>query len=113
MTIISVSTVRVQVISPMHKSWKKYEIRNKTLRKRKAKGKLFRKSCNGCVAKEEYEKDKNIVMCKMPYKAMQFCPCSNCLVKVTCSSYCERYENVRRKHDVRYRNWLKRVNGRK
>lgn len=65
--------------------------RNKTLRKRKAKGKLFRKKCEGCVVFKQHIDDETI-NCPVPYKDMPLCPCNICLVKVMCDKFCSKFE---------------------
>lgn len=98
--------IKVKTKKIRSKKWRGMEIPKATLRKRIAKGKLFRQSCDGCISKEEYDTHK-IMMCKLPYKAMPFCPCRNCLVKVSCVNYCDRYKQTREKYDIKHKNFIR------
>jgi hypothetical protein len=69
----------------------KYGQRNRTLRKRKAKGKLFRKKCEGCIVFRNHEEDGST--CPVPYKYMPLCPCQPCLVKVMCTRFCNKFNS--------------------
>lgn len=73
----------------------RYGCNPRTLRKRRAKGKLFRKKCEGCPVFEENKIDKDAA-CPVPYKDMSICPCQTCLVKVVCDrTFCNKFKGTK------------------
>lgn len=61
----------------------------RSLIRRKVKGKLFRKKCEGCILVRSYKEDGSV--CPVPYRDMPLCPCQKCLVKVMCNRFCNRF----------------------
>lgn len=80
----------------------------KTIRKRIANDKLFRKGCFGCAVKSQWDEDRGRI-CYMPYKSMLKCPCMKCLVKVTCTEYCDRFHETRLEEDKKYARRVQRL----
>ena len=68
----------------------KWEYNQRTLRRRMAKGKLFRKKCEGCTT------NNGKPVCPIPYKDMPTCPCQICLVKVMCKKICNELRSLYR-----------------
>ena len=50
--------------------------------------------CRGCLGPIGY--------CVFERNYVDKCPCINCLVKVTCCNYCDRWKRARRRIDERY-----------